>query len=284
MNLREVFERFKRQLLSYYDDNESVNISELVFDTILGVKKQDILMKGSTEIPPSKAQEINEIAARLQNNEPVQYILGEAWFYHLPFKVTNAVLIPRPETEELAWLCIKFIEETNPKNLIDIGTGSGCIAVTIKNHYPQLLVDAIDVSEGALAIAAENAAKLKTNVNFSRIDFLNEAEWGKLGNYDIIISNPPYIPISGKDKMNVNVTAFEPHLALFTSDEDPFIFYRKIAAFAIEHLNKNGKIFTEVHEDYAKNVAEIFMNKGLNTTIIKDMQGKERIVTALFSF
>jgi release factor glutamine methyltransferase len=205
--------------------------------------------------------------------------LGEAWFYRMKIKVNEHVLIPRPETEELVEQLIKDRKSklTDPA-ILDIGTGSGCIPIAIKKNLPASKLTAIDVSKDALALAKENAALHNAHINFTELDFLDETNWHILGMFDIIISNPPYIPIHEKEKLDKNVTAFEPHLALFVPDRSPLIFYEKIATFGIGHLLPNGKIYLETHEDYAKETAALFHNNYQTVMVKKDMYGKERMI------
>lgn len=216
----------------------------------------------------------------LRSGKPLQYVLGETEFYGLKFLLNENVLIPRPETEELVHLVINVCKEnkiTQP-SILDIGTGSGCIPVVFKKNIPDADVSSTDVSEKALAVAKKNAELNEVNVNFILHDILSEKELSKT-KFDIIISNPPYIPLSEKKTMNKNVKDFEPELALFIPDEDPLVFYRKIILFANGNLNKYGKLFFEVHENHAAEVKRLMEKNNFTAVeIIKDMQGKERIV------
>ena len=165
---------------------------------------------------------------------------------------------------------------------MDIGTGSGCIAIAVKKNIPAAMITAIDVSEGALLVAKENATTQQTDIGFLQVDFLDEAQWNTLPKFDIIISNPPYIPINEKEKLDINVTAFEPHQALFVPDNSPLLFYEKIATFGKTHLSRGGKIFMETHEDYAKETASLFKQHYKEVTIQKDIFDKERMVIAVY--
>ncbi|MEO9004927.1 MAG: peptide chain release factor N(5)-glutamine methyltransferase, partial [Ginsengibacter sp.] len=211
---------------------------------------------------------------------PVQYVLNEAWFYKRKFFVNEDTLIPRPETEELVGWVIHDLKEIqkNKIQIIDIGTGSGCIPVSLKLEFPDALIDAVDISEKAILVARENAKKLKADINFLQLDFLQDTEWPSFGNYDVIISNPPYIPIQEKKTLSKNVADFEPGIALFVENNDPFIFYKKIVEFAQQHLTGDGKIYVEIHEEYAKDVKNIFKNACFNATSKMDIFGKERMV------
>jgi release factor glutamine methyltransferase len=215
-------------------------------------------------------------------HKPVQYILGEAWFYNLKLKVTPAVLIPRPETEELADAAITWLQSQSAKtiNVLEIGTGSGAIAIALKKHVPGMYITAMDNSREALIVAAENAANQQTNIQFSEQDFLDENGWGKMGIFQLVISNPPYIPLREKAGMDKHVTQYEPHGALFVPDEQPLLFYEKIATFCNHHLEVNGMIMLETHEDLAKEVGDLFSDEEYNVIIRNDLQGKNRMVMA----
>jgi release factor glutamine methyltransferase len=222
---------------------------------------------------------------QLLQHKPVQYVLNEAWFYKMKFFVNENVLIPRPETEELVEWIIKDVRCTMANvycSILDIGTGSGCIPISLKRGLHNANVTAIDVSEKALQIAKKNAEELDAEIDFLQIDFLDESKWKALPQFDIIVSNPPYIPFREKEKLAKNVTAFEPGVALFVEDKNPFIFYEKIVTLAKNHLKQKGKIYVEVNEEYAESIKVIFENAGFISEIKKDMYGKERMVSAEF--
>jgi release factor glutamine methyltransferase len=223
---------------------------------------------------------LNEYLKELLKHKPVQYVLNEAWFYKRKFFVDENVLIPRPETEELVEWIIADVGDKENFEFLDIGTGSGSIPVSLKKELRNANVTAIDVSEKALFVARKNAKELDAEIHFKLIDFLSASEWRALLKYDIIVSNPPYIPIAEKQILAKNVTDFEPGLALFVDDNNPYIFYEKIADFAKLHLKEKGKIYIEVHEEYAKNVKGIFEKAGFISKIKKDIYGKERMVCA----
>lgn len=280
MSLIEWYREYLTRLEKLYDKREADTITDWVFENITGTKKAGRLSQPAQDIPPSIEKKLKPALDLLLQHTPVQYVLGEAWFYKMRFKVNEQVLIPRPETEELIeWVKESLGPGASPR-VLDIGSGSGCIAIAIKKELPLADVTAIDVSPGALFIAKENASILEAAVHFLEMDFLDETNWSSLAVFEVIISNPPYIPEAEKDRLDKNVTAHEPHLALFVADDDPFIFYRKIAAFAMQHLCAHGNIWVEVHESYATEVAEIFIKAGLETTIRKDMYGRERMIRA----
>ena len=279
MMLKELYRNFLLQLQKVYSLSEATNITDWVFEKKASLKRTDIIKDPNKLITPAADKLIQEALGELLTHKPVQYVLGEAWFYHMKLKVNEHVLIPRPETEELVEQLIKDRKSrlTDPA-ILDIGTGSGCIPIAIKKYLPAAVITSIDISEKAIDLAKENAALHNAHINFVNLDFLNEKNWHSLPMFDIIISNPPYIPANEKEKLDRNVTDFEPHLALFVPDRSPLIFYEKIAAFGKTNLQPNGKIYLETHENLAKEVAALFM-KGYQTVMIKkDMYGKERMV------
>lgn len=220
---------------------------------------------------------LDKVQSRLLQNEPIQYILGQADFYGLKFKVDKRVLIPRQETEELvAWISEYLVHSPIQVNILDIGTGSGCIPIALKHNFPNANLYALDVSKGALDLARENAAKRE--VNFYELDILDKSQWSRLGKFDYIISNPPYIPTKESDKMPLWVKAFEPLLALFVEDENPLIFYDRISDFALQHLYGGGQLFFECNEFNALEVARLMEEKGFkDIEIRKDLNGKQRM-------
>ena len=277
-------------LKAIYEDREADNISDWVFENVTGLKKWERRENKNEELNATHLERLKNAVKELLKHKPVQYVLKEAWFYKMKFLVDENVLIPRPETEELIeWIISDFKRERDSKptmpddrqtNIIDIGTGSGCIAITLKKEMPVSNITAIDVSEKALSVAKKNATNLNVPINFFQINFLNENAWKPLQSYDRIVSNSPYIPFNEKEILAKNVTDFEPAIALFVENNDPFIFYKKIAEFSKTRLNPGGKIYVEVHEEYAAQVKIIFEDAGLTSEIKKDIYGKERMVKA----
>jgi release factor glutamine methyltransferase len=208
---------------------------------------------------------------------PPQYILGYSWFYGYKLMINQDVLIPRPETEELVYNALKIINKNNTKQVIDIGTGSGCIALSLKNKKPTLDVDAIDISVLALKIAKQNSKILDCNVNFFNIDFLNRKKQSLLGTYDLIVSNPPYVSLNEKDKMSTGTLNFEPKVALFAMG-DPLLFYRELLYFSEVHLNFEGFILCEINEFLAEETLQLFKEKEGESELIFDLQGKPRFI------
>ncbi len=269
---------FVNNLKTIYDEREADNIADWIFEKITGSKRLERRFKRNNELKESEIWQLQNYLKELLQHKPVQYVLQEAWFYKMKFFVNGNVLIPRPETEELVEWIIN--DASKPTNIIDIGTGSGCIGIALKKELPRANVTAIDRSEKALEVAKINSIELNAEINFLQINFLKEEEWKSLQKYDLIVSNPPYIPIKEKEKLAKNVTEYEPGLALFVENNDPYIFYKKIAEFSKTHLESNGKIYVEVHEDFAKEVKTIFVNAGFEVEIKKDIYGKERMIKA----
>lgn len=280
MFLKDFHRFFLEELKLVYEPQEASAITYMVFEALAGISKQTIITQPNRQFEPIIKERLETALQRLKKLEPVQYVIGYAWFCDLRFKVSPAVLVPRPETEELVNEVLQYVEKLPSATLLDIGTGSGCIPISIKTKMPALEVTAVDVSEDALAIAKENAASLAADIQFIQSNFLQEENWNELGTYDVIVSNPPYIPETEEQKMHTNVTAYEPHLALFVPDSKPFIFYEKIAAFGLQHLSASGCIFMETHEDFAKEVQAIFTALGYEARIKKDFFEKERMVIA----
>jgi len=281
MTTGQIYNDFRNKLKTIYDDREAENICDWLFENVTGLKKWERRQNQNSEFAETDSEKIKTYLEELLKHKPVQYVLHEAWFYKRKFYVNENVLIPRPETEELVeWIVSDFKKEkySKPIKIIDIGTGSGCIPVSLKKELPESSIAAIDVSDKALSVAKINAEELHAIINFFQIDFLNENEWKMLSQYDIIVSNPPYIPLNEKEILAKNVTDFEPGIALFVKNNDPFIFYKKIAGFAKSNLKESGKIYVEVHEEYAKEVGSIFESAGFLVEIKNDIYGKQRMV------
>ena len=283
MTTPQQYNDFRQALTSIYSQSEAENITDWVFEHVTGKKKFERRALKGEELSPDQLLLLKNYLSQLEAHTPVQYVLGEAWFYKRKFFVNNHVLIPRPETEELVeWIIqeIKMKGNLGSCSILDIGTGSGCIPISLKKEIPGCTVSALDVSEEALVVAKRNAMDNQADVEFLELNFLVEQEWETLSNFDIIVSNPPYIPLTEKGLLDKNVTDFEPSIALFVEDGNPFIFYLEIIRFAKKHLSPGGKVFVEVHEDFAGNVKTIFEENGFVPTIKKDIYGKERMVSA----
>jgi release factor glutamine methyltransferase len=284
MTIKETYRNFLLQAQSIYNLNEASVITDWVFEKIANIEKSIFIKYPDKYMNEESNERINECLLQLMQHKPIQYILGEVWFYKMKLKVNEHVLIPRPETEELVeWLLMTEKQRPTTVSILDIGTGSGCISIALKKHLHAAVITAIDVSVNALTVAKENAINHNMQIQFLEFDFLDESKWSELPMFDIIISNPPYIPVSEKEKMSKNVTEHEPGSALFVPDNDPLLFYKKIAAFGKDHLNYDGKIFVETHEDFGEKTASIFKDKKYTyVDSRKDMYGKDRMIMARY--
>jgi release factor glutamine methyltransferase len=277
---KELYRSFLSELSHLHSTHEASNITSMIFEHFAGIDRTSLIKEPDQILDKEKKAAISESLADLKKNKPIQYIIGEAWFFKMKLKVSPAVLIPRPETEELVVAVIQAIKNKPGSKIIDIGTGSGCIAIAIKKNITDSVITATDISKDALDIAKENATSQHTIINFLHSDFLSEAYDEHLENYDVIVSNPPYIPEIELEQMDKNVTDYEPHTALFVKNERPLIFYERIIFFAKDHLNEDGKIFLETHEDLAEEVCKLFDEHIYYTEIKNDIFGKQRMVIA----
>lgn len=268
----------KHQLYHLYPEPEIDSFVFWIFEHLLGYNRTQLLMQKHDVLEDDVTQQIEEIVKRLIKFEPIQYIIGETDFCGLTLKCKPKVLIPRPETEELVMhICQSVLE--SPIKILDIGTGSGCIALSLKHKLKHAMVHACDVSDEALALAKENALRNNVEVQCFRFDILNEE--GDLPNetYDVIVSNPPYVLESEKALMRENVLKYEPHLALFVEDNDALLFYRFITLFACKRLNSAGALWFEINESKGADVAELMQINGFEQVeIINDLFGKARFV------
>ncbi len=278
MTLQEARQDLIRSIQKIYSESEAANIAGLLLENISGFNKTDRIVKRDIPLSGEQERKAKDAELRLLNHEPIQYIINEAWFYGLKFYVDKNVLIPRPETEELIeWIISNLKFPIDTLKILDVGSGSGCIPVALKRKLRKAEVWSCDISENALAVARRNAATVGADINFLQVNFLNEDETGILPSFDIIVSNPPYVPERDKTTMHANVLNHEPHTALFVPDNNALVFYKAIAAFAKHHLNKNGSIFLEIHEDAGTAVKKLFVEEGFSSVEVKkDMQGKDR--------
>jgi release factor glutamine methyltransferase len=287
--VKQVLSDFSEQLSAIYDANEVNSLCVIVLENVVDISSAKIKAFPETEISTPDSERITNILTRLETGEPIQYILGYAEFYGLTFKVNPSVLIPRPETEELVDWIIKSRRLAvgswqKPFHILDIGTGSGCIPISLKKNLPEAEVSAIDISPQALQTAKENAEQNQVDVQFILDDILNPKSEILNSKFEIIISNPPYVTLDDKKLMHTNVTDFEPHTALFVSNDDPLVFYKAIADFALTHLEKDGLLFFEINESYGKQIVDILNCKQfINIELRKDMSGKNRMVKAVYS-
>ena len=278
MTLRDIYKHYTVQLKNIYPAGEAAAITEIIFEHFAGISRSQIITQDNQPAGEALVKDLETALEKLLRYTPVQYIIGYAWFCNRKFTVNEHVLIPRPETEELVLEVTAYLERSEGKRVLDIGTGSGCIPISLKLKIPAANIVSIDISGDALKVAAANAVDNKVYVEFIEMDFLNEAARKELGVFDLIISNPPYIPETENNLLDLNVVMHEPHLALFVPQNDPLVFYKKTEEFASQHLAENGRIFLEVHENFAKETAALFPEKKYNTVIKKDISGKERML------
>ena len=286
--IKDVFTAYRQALSKLYDIRETEAITLLAVSEISNLSKAKIKAFPETELSHEQSEKLSEILTQLQTGKPIQYILGKTEFYGLPFNVNPLVLIPRPETEELVEWVIATLgnEQLAVGSILDIGTGSGCIAIGLKKNLPNFKVSAIDISTGALKTAKENADLNMVEINFIEADILNyksnpDSCRDVNRKSEIIISNPPYVTLHDKTRMHTNVTDFEPYTALFVPEDDPLVFYKAIADFAVKHLAKNGLLFFEINESYGNEVVQLLADKGFkNIELRKDMSARDRMVKA----
>ncbi len=274
-NSKKLFEWLIKSIQLDESQDEIQSIVYLLLEDGFGLTKTDII--AGREIEAVKLETFSEVVHRINQKEPIQYILGKAEFYGRQFIVDKSVLIPRPETELLIMSIIN--DNVSAPTILDIGTGTGSIAITLAAELPSSKVYAIDISEDALDVAKRNGQQLKSKVHFSKSDILKDEIVDH--RFDIIVSNPPYITQTEKSSMKSNVLDFEPHLALFVSNEDPLIFYEAIAKNGRFLLKPGGKVYLEINERFGTNVSNLFRSEGYSDIqIIKDLDGKDRIVMA----
>lgn len=271
-------EYIKRELDHIYSQGEISAIIQLILESKLKISIIESLSYKLTNLSDSELNILNEILEKLKTKEPIQYILGETHFYNLDFIVNKNVLIPRPETEELIeWIINDNKEQTI--TILDIGTGSGCIAISLAKHIPSVEVHAWDISPKALEVSKINAQKNNAKVNFALKDILTTESEDQM--YDVIVSNPPYITESEKSLMHQTVLDFEPHQALFVPDASPLIFYERIADFALKSLKKGGHIYYEINQSNGKDTKEMLHIKGFtNIELRTDLAGNDRMIKA----
>ena len=290
MLLKQYKTHFFDLLKNIQDEQEIESFFFILTEYLHNLKRVDVALNPDFEISDAAIEKWNAILAQLQQEKPIQYITREAWFYGLRFEVNENTLIPRPETEELVeWI----IESQKSKvksqkfEILDIGTGTGCIPISLKANLPHVNVSAIDVSEKALEVARRNAVSNKVEINFIQTNILEVEDLSQLQtpnfqlptSFDIIVSNPPYVRNLEKEEIKKNVLDYEPHLALFVEDTDALLFYRKIAQLALKNLAPNGLLFFEINQYLGKETVELLKNLGLkNIELKKDIYGNDRMV------
>ena len=284
MRIKEAYHQLQQSIQPLYENREASNIADLIMEDITGWDRSRRVIHHDALLSEPQLERYTHCKEELLHGRPTQYVLGHAWFCGMRLQVDEHVLIPRPETEELVMEVKKMYADTSTDRdhlfkMVDIGTGSGCIAIALKKYFPDWNVWAVDKYNGALAIAKKNAVLLDTEVRFVASDILKEAKTDLLPAFDLIISNPPYIPSEDKSAMDDRVLDHEPHAALFVTDNDPLQFYKAIIAFSEQHLLRGGMLFFETHELYAQEVAALLEANGFEHIVVKkDFQEKERIV------
>lgn len=271
------------RLKHIYSVSEMEEVSRQLLMHLMGDDSTTLRWRNAKQslLNPEQSTQLMSLLERLRDQEPLQYVLGYAWFYRRKFKVNPSVLIPRPETEELCeWILQSYKGNDGVIKLLDVGTGSGCIAITLAKENNNMAVTALDKSAAAIAVAKENAETLLAQVNWITADFLDTRLWKDMRVFDCIVSNPPYILRSEAGLLNQNVLAYEPHEALFVTDNDPLQFYKTLLQFAKLHMAPSGKIFMECHQDFAKATEKYFVDNGFFTDLKKDMSGNLRMLKA----
>lgn len=281
MTIQSAFAGLVTALRPIYDAREAANVAHLVMEHITGLGKLDRVVHKDADLSPAQETQYQQAMSQLLEHRPVQHITGKSWFYGLELIVSDQVLIPRPETEELVeWILLDHPSKPALR-LLDVGTGSGSIPIALKKQWPVADVWAMDISACAISIATRNASLQHTPIRFLRQDVLSPDAYKVLPSLNIIVSNPPYIPEQERAGMQTQVEAFEPSIALFVPDNDPLRFYRAIALLALEKLEPGGRLYFEIHESYGADVVDMLRQKGFADVKLKqDMFGKDRMVRA----
>ena len=279
MLLKDFKDLFDSELSGLFPKTEINSFFYVLIEHELGLQRIDLVLNNQYKIPKEKKQFLQDVLTRLKAQEPIQYILQETEFYSLPFKVTKDTLIPRPETEELVEWIIGDYKNKDTISILEIGTGSGCIAISLAKHLPNAAISAIDISTNALAIAKENALVNDVSVEFIAQNILTTRTLDQA--YDIIVSNPPYVRELEKAEIKPNVLENEPHLALFVDDATPLLFYSKIADLAKKSLKKQGTLYFEINQYLGKETTEMLSKKGFTTNLRMDVFGNDRMTKSI---
>ena len=284
MLLKQYKNHFFEALNSVHDANEIESFFFILIEYLHNLKRIDLALNPDFEISNEEVLKWEAIISDLKTEKPIQYSIGETWFYDSKFYVNEHTLIPRPETEELVdWIIQthKSKDKIEKSAILDIGTGTGCIPISLKKNIPQAEVFAIDVSEEALKIAHKNAETNQVQINFILQNILETKDLNQ--NFDVIVSNPPYVRNLEKQEIKKNVLEFEPHLALFVEDTDALLFYRKIAQLALKNLTANGLLFFEINQYLGKETVELLETLGFkNVELKKDIYGNDRMIKCTF--
>lgn len=279
MSLNDIKQTLKKQLADQYESIELNPILSILTEHITGWDQLQQALNKETALNEMQILAFEKAAAELKAGKPIQYVIGKAWFMGEAYSVNEHVLIPRPETEELVDWILEYAEiKGTSLRILDLGTGSGCIAIALKKALPNSNVSAIDISTNALKVAAENASILNAAIEFVPLDILNTAFLPD--QYDVIVSNPPYIPMHEMGNMEMQVAAQEPNIALFVPDEDPLVFYKAIARLAKLHLKPNGQLFFEIHFDQGEAMVNLLEEMHFHAELREDLFGKDRMIRA----
>ncbi|MCB0432849.1 MAG: peptide chain release factor N(5)-glutamine methyltransferase [Mangrovimonas sp.] len=295
MILKEIQHIFHKELDAIFGEDEVASFFDILLEQYLGIRRIDLILNPNLTITKSEEQPLFEALSRLKLEEPIQYIIGETEFYGLKLKVNKHTLIPRPETEELVDFIIKSVASSvslqsqprsnKPLKILDIGTGSGCIAIALAKNIPGAKVYAMEVSENALKLARENAKSNGVEVTFIHQDILTASHaelFPASQKFGLIVSNPPYVRHLEKVEIKNNVLNYEPHLALFVEDNDPLVFYRAIAQFAVENLTENGQLFFEINQYLGEEMIRLLEGFGFQEIELrKDLFGNDRMLKAM---
>ncbi|MBP9792457.1 MAG: peptide chain release factor N(5)-glutamine methyltransferase [Flavobacterium sp.] len=283
MLLKEYRRQFANELSGLYDEKEIESFFYILLEAFHQLRRVDLALNPNIELDGMQLLQWETVLSQLLEEKPIQYILGETEFYGLPFYVNENTLIPRPETEELVeWILSnnQINKSTNPLRIVDIGTGSGCIAISLAKNIPNAEVFALDVSEKTLTIAKKNAVRNGVNVTFLHQSVLEIEDLGQ--QFDIIVSNPPYVRHLEKAEINKNVLEYEPHLALFVEDNDALLFYRKITELAQKNLPENGQLYFEINQYLGKEMLELLEKYHFkNIELRKDIYGNDRMIKSM---
>ncbi len=276
MTTKELKSLFREGLTSYSKE-EADRLFFIFLEEISGISLLQFLSNSQKEIEKSEAGSLLKSLEQLKAGIPYQYVLGFTYFSGLKLNVSSAALIPRPETEELAYLIKERVRSKPGLRILDIGTGTGCLALACASNFKNSVVEAWDISDDALHLASANAISNKLNVDFKRVDFLKNATLPQ-DSWDVIVSNPPYIGLSEERKMDDLVLKNEPHLALFVPDHNPLVFYNAIVDYAQNNLTAGGQIFVEINQRLGEETLNVFRNKGFDAELLRDLSGNDRFV------
>ena len=279
MTLAEIKISIKQLLSKKIESIELNSLMGILIEEVTGWNRVQQVVEINTPLTEAQINNFNSYSTALLNDKPIQYILGKAWFMGRSFMVNEHVLIPRPETEELIEWVVDYAHIiVKPLQLLDIGTGSGCIAISLKKALPNCSLSAMDISAEALTVAKNNAASLETSIEFIEQDIIHQTTLPQV--FDVMVSNPPYIPIREKINMEAQVKNYEPLIALFVPNEDPLVFYRAIAQVAKKYLAPRGQLFFEIHYDQGKAILQLLDEMNFHAEIRRDSFGKNRMIRA----